>query len=157
MDGDETTYLFSLEDGSDVWVSFAEMMGMDAMGRTTLADGSFAWRKRTEAEQKIKDEQYASVRELRKPIVSDSLGFAIYDLPQYEAHRKLSGCTGIEFKPDPLVPEFLQVHINSTGEFNKYVEARGMHDKNSRNGGSAELDAEQLDKAKSRMLEKFAG
>jgi hypothetical protein len=63
------------------------------------------------------------------PPVSDALGFGGGQLADFEADRKANGFSSIEFKPDPSVPEFMQVHAGSRREMLKYAKHRGLVDR----------------------------
>lgn len=148
-------YIFRREDdGSLVRVDFETMMTMDSLGYIQLPEGVSARRCR-HLEIESAPKAIEKIRELEKPILSDGLGFGRQQLGEFEADRKAAGFTGVEFVQDTAVPEFYQVKISSKREWQRYLEHRGMHDKNSRNGGSVEITEETLEQARQRILEKY--
>ena len=64
--------------------------------------------------------------------ISDSMGFTVQQLGEFESDRKAHGFSSIEFKPDPQVPQFYQVHAGSRREMLKYAAHRGLVDKGAR-------------------------
>lgn len=83
-----------------------------------------------------------------RPVVSDSLGCIGEQVAELQADAQLHGFSAVEFKPDPHVPGFYQAHCNSPDQWRRYVEHRGLDDRNSRNGGTATLTPELLERAK---------
>jgi len=136
---------FRKHDDSIEWVSFSYMMErMDAQGFITLPSGELGRRARD-----LEPRPVAS-RPIRRQtkIVSDQLGFIDKCLPEMQAHLDQTGIKGVEFKPDPEVPGFTQVHCSSEGAKQKYMKARFLRDKNSRNGGGRALSEKDLADAK---------
>lgn len=82
---------------------------------------------------------------MSKPIVSDALGFGAHQLAEMEADRKMNGFSSVEFKPDPHVPEFIQVHCESRRDFDRYTKHRGYVQKSGM--GGVRLTQAQLDRA----------
>lgn len=75
----------------------------------------------------------------RADCISDSLGFNKLAMKDQQKILKESGCRGIEFREDPEVKGFIQVHCSSQEAKLKYAAARGLYDRNSINGGAAVL------------------
>lgn len=146
-------YPFRREDnGATLYVTFQEMMTKDAAGFITLQDGVVAREIREEA-QAVQREGAAS--SVGKPIISDALGFTEHQFPEMEAARQAAKFSGVEFVRDPHVPTFFQVKCAGPDEHRRYMEFRGMYDKNSRNGGGAGLSQEQMDKAAAIVIERY--
>jgi hypothetical protein len=143
MDG---PYRFRREDdGRIVECDFATMMA-GRNGFITLPDGVEArrcWNMDAPKEWKAPATGQKMGPQCR--FVSDSLGFPITQLADFEADRKASGIRGIEFKVDPTEPGFIQVHARSRSERDRYARHRGMVDQSKR--GSVFLTQEQLDRA----------
>ncbi len=142
-----TTYTFIREDnGKEVEVDFETMMEQDTAGFIRLKDGVAARRKSTGSfKRKIEAETGT------KPIPpSDSLGFTVLQLDDFEADRKSHGFTGVEFVPDPLEPTFMQVKCSSRREWERYVKHRGFVDKNRTAGVS--ISADDLERAKTMLF-----
>jgi hypothetical protein len=140
------------DDGSTVYVTFQEMMAKDAAGFITLSDGVSA--------REVREERHPVVREgtasaIGKPIISDALGFTEHQFTEMEAARQIGKFSGIEFVRDPQVPTFFQVKCSGPDEHRRYMEYRGMYDKNSRNGGGATMSQEQLDRAAAIVIGKY--
>ena len=132
-----TKYEFRREDTDEiVEVDFADMMSATD-GFLEIEPG--VWAKRINRPTVKKLEQ----REQRTAIVSDALGFGVGQLEEMEADRKAHGHHGIEFRPDPDVPEFIQVHCGSERAKSRYMEHRKFTDQNSRNG-SGNILSERL-------------
>lgn len=143
-------YNFRREDnGKIVMVSFEEMMKQQG-GWITLPDGTQARRVHDESRMRKKTKE---VRTGSRDIVSDSLGFGQHQLDHFESDRKAHGFDGVEFKRDPMVPEFFQVHCSSRAEFNRYVKHRGMVQKTS--VGGVRLSDEELRRAEQFAKERF--
>lgn len=146
------TYQFRREDnGQLIEVNFETMMQKVA-GVITLPDGATArevrtgWRKAAKA---------IDIHKPEKTIVSDALGFGQHQLDAFEEDRKRNGFTGVEFRRDPQVPEFFQVHISGRKEHARYVRHRGFTDKNGGNGSGAMLSEDQMQRARAAALEQY--
>jgi hypothetical protein len=140
-------YLYRREDnGCLVEVDFATMMEQKC-GFITLPDGVEARRCVHLEIERDGRQKAAPVREIEKPIVSDALGFPQHQLAEFEQDRAKHGFGGVEFTPDPRVPEFYQVRISGKREYQRYLKHRQMHDRNSRNGGGQALSPELLERA----------
>lgn len=61
----------------------------------------------------------------RPEAVSHNIGFGQHMLAQFEADRVEHGHSDIEFKPDPDVPQFYNVHGGSKKALERYVNHRG--------------------------------
>ena len=141
------TYKFTIVDTDEpIEVSWTDMMDKDAAGYITLPDGRRArevrdgWRKlRAKGGSDERVQQPGSV-------VSDSLGFAQHQYEEFEADRKLHGFSGVEYKRDPNVPEFYQVHAKRGSEWDKYLKHRGFIDRNKSDRGVS-LAPGELEKA----------
>lgn len=148
MDG---KYLFRREDnGEVVEVPWDVMMGQDRGGFITLPDGVQARRclhLEKPAPRKSGPTSYSGT----KTIVSDALGFPEQQLGQFEEDRLKNHFTGIEFKRDPEVPQFFQVHCQSRAEFNSYVKHRGCVNKSG--VGGVRLSQSDLESA-ARLVER---
>lgn len=138
-----TRYPFRSESTeSVVWVSFETMMRADCMGIVEI-DGK-SYRRARDLEGMWAKPAAKGNNAPKKGVVSDAAGFLQSQLPEMEAARKSSGCRGIEFKPDPTVPGFMQVHAASRTAFQRYIRTRGMIDKTSRNGSGAMVSAHDI-------------
>jgi hypothetical protein len=141
-------YPFRIEEGQRgagkiVNVSFEKMMEA-AHGFLTLPDGRTAKRVfPPSSKATTKADPGATPK-----IVSDAMGFPASAIKDFEADRVANGHTGIEFRPDPKVPEFIQVHCSSQAAKDRYMRHRAMHDRNSRNGSSLILSEDMLNRAK---------
>ena len=148
-------YLFRRADNDRVIeVGFEAMIGMDSLGFITLPDGVTA-RRCQHLEAPALRAKTGAVKELNKPIVSDSLGFTFHQLDDFELDRQKNGFVGTEFKPDPLVPGFFQVRFTSQAEKDRYAKHRGQFEKNSRNGGGTPPSEQQVEKMRAKILEKY--
>jgi hypothetical protein len=96
---------------------------------------------------KIVEVTPSGTHELNKPIVSDSMGFIEEQFEDFEKDRVAHGFVGVEFKRDPDVPQFYQVHISSEAEKARYLKHRGMTDRNGLNGGRGAVGEEAMRKA----------
>jgi len=126
----EKKYLFRREDNDEIIsVPWEVMQQQDVLGYITLEDGVQA--KRCVRLEMERDHSPAK-REKRTgtpfPPPSDALGFPIQALAEREKDRIAGGFTDIEFKPDPLVPEFMQVHFRSYSARDRYAKHCGLHD-----------------------------
>lgn len=130
--------------GTIVEVDFATMMA-GRNGFITLPDGVEArrcWNMDAPLDPRVRPESKMGPQ---CRFVSDSLGFPITQLADFEADRKANRITGIEFQRDPTEPGFIQVHAGSRAERDRYARHRGMVDQSKR--GSVFLTQEQLDRA----------
>jgi hypothetical protein len=117
-------YKFTREDtGEIVEVDFETMMTQDAAGYIKLPDGVAARRVLDVHRPRAPVEKGNSNH---RPPVSDAMGFTAWQLAEFEDDRKKHGFTGVEFKPDPMCPDFYQVHCGSMSEYDAYVAHRGM-------------------------------
>ena len=137
-------YKFKREDtGEVIEVSWAVMMEQ-VCGFITLPDG-------TQARRCYYLEGYSapSKERVKKPrtkkIVSDAVGFPQNQLDAFETDRVANGFSGVEFRRDPLTPEFYQAHFSSRQEFDKYIRHRGMSNHSSI--GGVRLSQRDLDAA----------
>lgn len=155
------SYLFKREDtGEIVELPFSYVMDKDVMGYVELPDGVRAKhcvRLEIERDGGAKRPEKAPPPATDRPIVSDALGFTRDQLADFEADRQAHGFSGVEFKPDPDVPQFYQVHVSSQKEWKRYIKHRGMIDRNSRNGGGRPLSADQMSQAEQRAREMYPG
>lgn len=148
-----STYSFRRQDnGEIIQVGFQEMMTKDSAGFITLPDGVAA---RQVHEGVIAAPREGTASVVGKPIISDALGFTEHQFPEMEAARQLGKFSGVEFVRDPQVPTFFQVKCAGPDEHRRYMEFRGMYDKNSRNGGGATMSQDQLDRASQLVVEKY--
>lgn len=129
-------YRFVREDnGKEIEVDFLTMMAQDAAGYITLDDGTRARRVldiATVSATKCRDPQNAN----QTPPVSDALGFPIHQLAEFEYDRTQNSFHGVEFKPDPTCPEFMQVHFASHRDRDRYMKHRGVVDRNKTAGAA---------------------
>lgn len=152
-------YKFRREDnGRLIQVSFERMMQADAAGYITLEDGVVARRCRDlEPPLARKAEPRIRTDTLEKPIVSDALGFPQQQFDDFEADRLANRFTGVEFRRDPQVPEFYQVHFSDRGTWKRYVKHRGYADRNGANTSKVLLSEREFEQARelvARNLEK---
>lgn len=139
-------YQFRREDtGEIVEVDFETHMSQDRGGFITLPDGVKA-RRVNDFHNFKPSVEYQNAN--RTPPPSDSLGFTSHQLAEFEEDRVRNGHTGIEFKPDPMCPDFYQVHFASHQARDDYVAHRGMVDMNKTAGSGlskkALLDAAEM-------------
>lgn len=92
----------------------------------------------------------------RVPIVSDAMGFGQHQFAEMEADRQANGFSDIEFKQDPQVPQFYQVHCGSEKAKQRYMVHRQFTDRNSRNGGGQALSPDMIEQAKTLVSRKFS-
>lgn len=145
-------YSFRIEEGQRgagkiVTVSFERMMEA-AHGFLTLPDGRTAKRIFPAGSKSVAKADPGAAPKIAPKIVSDAMGFPVSAIKDFEADRVANGHTGIEFRPDPDVPEFVQVHCSSQAAKDRYMKHRSMHDRNSRNGSAAVLSDELMKQAK---------
>lgn len=96
--------------------------------------------------------RHSSSPKERTEIVSDALGFSHLQLNEMRAHLKQSGCRGVEFIKDKTESTFMQVKCDSPRVLQKYMESRGFHDHNSKNGSGAMLSETDIANAKELVL-----
>ena len=139
-------FAFLREDnGKIVWVDWTTMIRQEA-GFITLPDGVSARRcvhLEGESPHRVSRQQ----RAVPMPVVSDSLGFPAQAFRDREAQRQKWGCTDIEFRRDPRVPEFYQVHCASESARDRYAKHRNMVNRTGSLGGGVMLSQEDLDRA----------
>lgn len=138
-------YEFKRDDTGEIFEATFDQMMAATNGLMEVEPG--VWAKRVNRSA-VKS---AAVRKAA-PIVSDSMGFGIGQLSEMEAHRKASGVRGIEFKPDPTVPEFIQVHCTTERAKQRYMESRQFTDMNTSNGSGCVLSPQMLQDAKELVL-----
>jgi hypothetical protein len=126
-------YTYVDDDGNSIRVSFETMM---KSGQILKRSGKFYRRVHDPATKKSKPIA------MRTEILSDNLGFGHKSLAKMQKHLSESKVKGVEFVQDRKVPEFFQVRCDGPRSFNAYLKARGMFDRNSRNGsgGLSERD-----------------
>lgn len=118
-----------------------------------LPDGSFAIRcKRPSSRLSVKQEKLSQKTILQKPAPSDALGFGVGQLEEMRQHAERENVVGVEFLPDPQVPQFYQVHCASEKAKKEYMKSRGFTDRNSTNGGARPFTPEQFEAAKAIIL-----
>jgi len=125
----------NVNDKSVVLVDFDRMMEMDAQGFLKIRGKQYRRARDLESQPVVTPAE----PEARLDRVSDSLGFVVDCLPDMQTNLLESKVQGIEFKEDPHVPNFYQVHASSQGAMTKYMLSRKYHDKNSLNGSGAIL------------------
>lgn len=127
-------YPFKREDnGEIVEVDFETMMAQDRAGFITLKDGVKARRVNqfTNAKPAV-EKGNANMT----PPPSDNLGFTVLQIAEFEEDRVRNGFTGVEFKQDPMCPEFVQVHFSSHAVRDKYIQHRGKVDRTRTKGAT---------------------
>lgn len=143
-------YQFAFEDtGEVIDVDFTTMMTMDAAGYIEVG-GRVARRINRPS---MRREVEAKGSHVHAPMVSDSLGFVAKALPQWEEYRQQHGFRSVEYREDPSVPGFMQVHFHNRHERDRYIRSLGKYDKNSANGSKALLSQGLLDRTK-RLIER---
>lgn len=157
-------YEFQIEEGQQgagdtVSVDFEAMMNAKD-GFLTLPDGRTAKRVNRPSEKKRTgdDSKKSSGLEISSAgpeIVSDALGFTDNQLADMERDRVANGFHGVEFRPDPTEPRFMQVVCSSERVKSAYMRHRGFFDQNSKNGSGNIIDASQLDAARQMVIERF--
>lgn len=138
----KSQFPFRKTDGTIIWLSWAEMMEA-TVDEFTLKDGSTARRARDLEPKTVPADKGVE----RNDGLSDSLGFTGEVLLEMRDHLKESGVKGIEFREDPQVPGFYQVHYSSEGAKQKYMRARGFRDQNSRNGAGSVIGPGDIERA----------
>jgi hypothetical protein len=100
----------------------------------------------------------SQVRESKQSqaIVSDALGCIADAVDERRADAQIHGFSGVDFKPDPKVPQFYQAHFSCPDQHRRYIEHCGLTDRNSRNGGSAQITPEHLAEMGARMRMKYS-
>lgn len=143
---------YMVNDEVTIYVGFEDMMRQTTAGYITiqLGEHTYEFRRIREPTKKLKDDL-----ELNKPSVSDAAGFPYYQLDDWESFRQRHGFTGVEYKPDPKLPEFYQVHFSGPAERLRYLKEIGKIDGNSRNGAGAGVSAAELEEARRRVIEKY--
>lgn len=146
-------YAFRREDNDELfWVDFEAMIHNTMNGFMALSDGTEARRvpRFDRVPRAVKQEAEKISRQPcdLRPIVSDALGFPTAQLADFEADRAAHGFSGVEFKPDPQVPEFTQVHFKGREEWARYVKHRGYVDRNGSKTSAVLLSQDDLDRAK---------
>ena len=127
-------YPFRREDnGEIVEVDFETHMSQDRAGFITLKDGVKA-RRVNQFMPTITTIEKGNAN--IKPPPSDALGFTVHQIAEFEEDRVRNGFHGVEFKQDPLCPEFVQVHFASHKARDEYIQHRGMEDKTRTKGAS---------------------
>lgn len=144
----ENPYAFKRDDnGKVVWVDWSTMM-QQSSGYITLPDGVFAKRcVHLEEREDFKKSDSVDGNITRKPAPSDSLGFPEQCLAKFESDRQKHGFSDIEFKRDPRVPEFYQVHCSSQAAKDRYTKHRQLVNRTSTLGSGHIISAETLEKA----------
>jgi hypothetical protein len=135
------------DDDTIVWVDFQTMMGQDRAGYITLPDGVEARRCHSVENAPHHPRAKPVKRAHRKPVPALALGFPDDALAEREAQRREWGCTDIEFKRDPLVPEFIEVHAGSEKARDEYAKRRNMVNRTGSLGGGVMLSEEELKRA----------
>jgi len=140
-------YAFKRDDNSKVvWVDWSTMMTQSS-GYITLPDGVFAKRcVHLEKREDFKKSAPVDGNVTRKPAPSDSLGFPEQCLSKFETDRQKHGFSDIEFKRDPRVPEFYQVHCNSQAAKDRYTKHRQLVNRTSTLGSGVQVDPETMKK-----------
>lgn len=143
-------YQFAFEDtGEVIDVDFTTMMTMDAAGYIEVG-GRVARRINRPSMRREVAEHGAHIN---APMVSDSLGFIAKALPQWEEYRHQHGFRSVEYREDPTVPGFMQVHFHNRSERERYIRSLGKHDRNGLNGAKAMLSPGLLDRTR-RLIER---
>ena len=138
-------YPFTDDDGNIYELSFEQMIeAKDGFFETD--DGKILRRVRGNTVRVRKAERQ------RTEIISDAMGFSYLQLPEMRQHLKDSGCRGVEFIKDKNEPTFMQVKCDSPQSWQRYMKARGMFDKNSKNGSGAMLSEKDFEDAKELVL-----
>ena len=139
-------FAFKREDNDEiVWVDWTTMMGQIG-GFITLSDGVEA-RRCVYLEGGSPSPAPPVQRGSPVPVVSDALGFPKQCLKEREAQRQEWGLADIEFRRDPRVPEFYQVHCGSEAARDRYARHRNMVNRTGSLGGGVMLSQEDLDRA----------
>lgn len=120
-------YLYRDDDGNIIELTFEK-----AIEKGQMFQKGGKWYRRVHEHN---ESPKTTTKKVLQGFVSDSLGFGQSQLGEMREHLEQSKCQGIEFTPDPKVPEFYQVRCSSRGAFLKYMESRGYEDQTSRNGG----------------------
>lgn len=138
-------YPFRDDDGKIHNLSFEQMMDSKD-GFYEMEDGTILRRVHGNTVR------HSSSTKERTEIVSDSLGFSHLQLNEMRTHLKQSGIKGVEFVKDKTESTFMQVKCDSPRVFQKYMESRGFHDHNSKNGSGAMLSETDIANAKELVL-----
>lgn len=159
-------YVFRREsDGKLLKLPFSYVLKQDAAGYVTLPNGQVArraWHEEAVYHSKLNKSakkrgrkralnQDTSYLNSQPAIISDSLGFPAFQLPQMLEDLRRSGCTGIEFIQDKTCPYFYQVKCNSEAARNAYAKHRGFFVKTGI--GGVKITKEELERAANRVKE----
>jgi hypothetical protein len=144
-------YKYRKDDGTIIEVPW-EVMIEQKDGFITLEDGSLAQRCLHLEEHGRAQSQGREHAPVCPHIVSDSLGFGQHQLADFRTDAERNGFA-VEFKPDPRVPEFYQVHCESRAEMDRYIKHRGMV--NASGIGGVRLTEDELRQAEERVKEKY--
>lgn len=146
------TYRFKREDTGEILeVDFDT--AMSAIGNAIkLPDGVYAIRVHDAKPDTV---SVGPTLAVDAPMVSDTLGFGQHCLAEMEADRRAGKFDDVQFRRDPKVPEFYQVHCDNRAAFLRYMKHRGYYEKNSLNGSGAMLSQEHLDAMSASMREKY--
>lgn len=138
-------YFFRREDNDEVVeVPFEVMMTQDVAGYIELEDGAKA-RRVPSGEAGTKLIEAIPIGGGRE-IVSDALGFTEQQFHDFEQDRVKNGFGAVRFERDPAVPQFFRVCCSSRAVWDRYVEHRGLFDKNHHSGTA--ITADELKRAK---------
>ena len=144
-----------MDNGAIIKVSFEKMMEMDVTGTITVPVGGNMVTAIRCRGKKTSSIPKSTEKTTTPPVISSSLGIPASALAEELALNKFHGIKGVEFVPDPLVPEFLNAHIESPDAMRRYAEHLGLGDKNSRNGGHNAMTEQEFNAAKSVVMRNF--
>ena len=150
-------YRYRREDnGKIIEVDWATMMGQDVAGFITIKiKGVEVTAKRVHEH----DDLRLATIDIKTPVhrthVSETMGFSRHQLPEMESHRLKNNFSGVEFKPDPDVPGFMNVHIDGPAELERYRKSRNFFDMNSTNGGGMPMPPGHMEDAREKILQKY--
>jgi hypothetical protein len=147
-------YLFKRDDdGTDLYVGFETMMEMDATGKiTTTVDGQEVTATRVRQSSKAMPVERPTVP---PKTVSYNLGITGHQLQEELARNEIHNIRGVEFIPDPEVPQFCNAHFDSPESMRAYTKHLGLVDKNSRNGGHNGMSQAEFDEAEEMVLRRY--
>ena len=141
-------YIYRREDNGELVTVPWEVMIGQVNGYITLEDGVEARRCAYLEPKEDRQKPHDKDDTRNTPVVSDALGFGQHQLADFERDRVANGFVGVEFRRDPSVPEFIQVHAQDRRQLDRYTKHRGMVNQSGRLGGKVMLSEEELEMAR---------
>jgi hypothetical protein len=130
-----------------VWLEFEEMMQSKDGFLSIHLDGKPVELRRCHSMEAAHSAPERAMG-INRPIISDSMGVTSNALAAMEEDRKKHGFKGVEFVQDKDSPYFYHAKFDSPAEWERYRKHLGLTDNNSKNGSSAALSEDLLEKAR---------